>query len=161
LKTIIIYATKYGSTKKSSELLAHKIGGETVVVDVNKNIIPQLNGFDKIVIATSIKMGMADKMIKQYCKENEKELIQGNTFLLICAGSGDKIDEAVKLNFSAELVNGFKCVQYVGGEMNANLAKGIDKMILKMATADMKKNNKPFPTIIEENVENLAKIILA
>lgn len=57
MKTLIVYATKNGTTKKAAEILAERLGGADV-----KNIACDtfsLADYDRVLVGSNIRMGTA------------------------------------------------------------------------------------------------------
>lgn len=61
MKTLILYATKYGSTKKCACLLAEKLPGQTEMKQIHEPVDPMQ--FDQIIIGSPVRMGQVDKKI--------------------------------------------------------------------------------------------------
>ena len=54
MKNLIVFITKYGSVEKSSQLLKGKLQGETTIVNLKKDSVPDLQDFDNIILGGSI-----------------------------------------------------------------------------------------------------------
>lgn len=64
MKTLIVYATKNGTTEKAAKLLCEKLGGADV-----KNIACDafsLSDYDRILVGSNIRMGTADRKIRAF-----------------------------------------------------------------------------------------------
>ena len=75
MKTLIVYATKYGSTEKCAKLLSGKLSSEVKLCNLKleKNI--DLSKYDKVIIGTSVYMGRVRKEINEFFISNSNELI--------------------------------------------------------------------------------------
>lgn len=69
MKTAIVYATKYGCTKRCAEILKSYLKGEVTILSVKADKI-NLSQYDAVFIGGSIYMGKIQKEITQFCKRN-------------------------------------------------------------------------------------------
>lgn len=161
MKSIILYTSKYGSTKTCAEALAEKLAGNVDLVQVSSDTIPNLKPYDHIILGSSIRMGAIDPKIRAFCKQYEDTLFQHNVSMFICSGIETQIDSALKASLPANLYEHIDPIQYVGGIMDVNNARFLDKLLIKMATYWLKKEEKPLPQIEYENIQALANVINA
>ena len=72
-KILILYASRGGATKYCAELLAEKLKNihEVCVTDITKSQ-PAPDEFDVIVLASSIRMGQMNKLMKKYARLEAK-----------------------------------------------------------------------------------------
>ena len=61
MKNLIIFTTKHGCVEKCSTLLQQKLHGETTMVNLKKDVIPDLEGFQNIILGGSIYVGKIQK----------------------------------------------------------------------------------------------------
>ena len=79
-KVLILYGTRYGTTKEISEEIEKVIqdnGIKTESFNLNEvklKEIPPLDHYDGIIIGTGIKMGMWTKTVKNFVQKREAEL---------------------------------------------------------------------------------------
>ncbi|WMJ22077.1 flavodoxin domain-containing protein [Paludicola sp. MB14-C6] len=161
MKSIILYASKYGSTKTCAEALAKKLHGDVELIQIANDTIPNLNSYDHIILGSPIKMGTIDPKIRAFCKEHEEALFQHNVAMFICSAIESQIDVALKASIPQKLYDHIHPIQYVGGIMDAKHAKFFDKMIINLAAFSMKKEGKALPQIEYGNIEALANSINA
>ena len=64
MKTLIIYASKTGTTEKCAKEINRQLKDSKIVNILNQN--EDINKYDLIVIGTPIRMGMIDKKIKKF-----------------------------------------------------------------------------------------------
>lgn len=74
MKTAIVYATKYGCTKKCAEILKTYLHGEVNILSVKADKI-NLSQYDTVFIGGSVYMGKIQKEITHFCKRNLKQLL--------------------------------------------------------------------------------------
>ena len=93
MKTLIIFATKYGSAEKCANILQEKLNGDVEVLNIKTDKIPDISNFENIVIGGSIYIGKIQREIRDFCKQHLEALLTKKTGLFICAGEPpDKAD---------------------------------------------------------------------
>lgn len=157
MKTLIAYASKYGTTKKCAEELAKKLSGETVLVNLKKNPFPDSAGFDRVVIGTSIYIGQMHKEVKAAFASKEAELIKKPFGLFVCCGSPENSDQVLELNVPKTLASAAKTVGFFGGELDFSRIKGFDKFIAKMVAGSAAKQGKEMPKLDFSKIDAFAK----
>lgn len=82
MKTLIVYATKNGTTKKAAEILAERLGGADV-----KNIACDtfsLADYDRVLVGSNIRMGTVDRKIRAFLLSQIAILLQKELGLFLC-----------------------------------------------------------------------------
>ncbi len=136
MKTLIVYATKYGCTKECVNELYSKIKGEVVTADIKAGNVPSLKGFDNIIVGGSIYVGNLDKKLKQFMETNEITLANKNLWLFMVCGFADKAQETMNAAFPKALLKSAKSVQCFGGELNTSKMKFLHKKVVEAVTKD-------------------------
>ncbi len=139
LKTLIIYSTKTGTTKKCAALLAANIGADSCdLFDIGEKL-PEISEYDCVVLGSYVRMGVIDKKISAYIKKHKDELFGTNFGIFICSCLSDKVSEAITKNFSDEIMDN-ALIDCFGGELPEEKIKGMDKFIvnslMKIAKTD-------------------------
>ena len=83
MKIAIVYATKYGCTKKCAEILKSYLHGEVSIYSAKADKI-NLSQYDAVFIGGSVYMGKIQKEITQFCKHNLKQLLHKKIGLFAC-----------------------------------------------------------------------------
>jgi len=108
MKTIVVYASKMGSTRKVAEYIAGKIGSEAI--DLKKNPRPDVSGFDRIILGSGVYVGGLSKRLIAFIKDaglGGKDV----RMFICCKLSGDKGDEQIR-KISEKF--GFPAVYFTG-----------------------------------------------
>ncbi len=134
LKTLIIYASKTGTTKKCAALLAANLGAENCDICSVYDDLPEVSGYDCIIIGSYIRMGVLDKKIISFISGNSEALFKMPFGIFLCGCLEDKLQDAIIKNLSEELLNHALCVDYFGGELHQECYKGIEKLFAKSIT---------------------------
>lgn len=158
MKTLVIYATKYGTTKTCTDKLVGKLSGTVEVVDIGKNKAPSLEAFDTVVIGGPVKIGKIHAKIKRYCVANTEELLQKKIGLFICCmAEGEDAKKELDANFPQALLDKAVVRACFGGEfLMSRMGFFTKKMIQGIAKTD-----KDVSAIKESEIEAFAKVINA
>ena len=132
MKTIIIYSTTHGCTAKAVQELSGILSDEVLCVDLKRDRVPELSGYDRVIIGGSIHAGQIQKQIKDFCTSNLKELKTKEIGLFICCMYELEIArEQIKNAFPEELHQQAKTEAIFGGEYNFEKMNFIQRMLVR------------------------------
>lgn len=149
MKTLIVYASKTGTTERCAGILGKNLKDVTIInltATQNKDI----NKYDLIIIGSPIRMGIIDKKVKDFISKNSKSLKNKKVAYFICCGFSENWKQYYEQNFPKELLDNAITYDSFGGEMNLEKQKGFDKFIVKMVSKNIDKNKEI--KIIDENI---------
>ena len=84
MSVLIVYRSKYGCTERCCGELARQIGGGPVIVNLASRRIPDIRGFDVVLIGGSIYGGKVQREVTSFCERSEKDLRNVSAGLFIC-----------------------------------------------------------------------------
>ena len=154
MKTLIIYATKYGSTKHCASLLSDKLPGETEIKQINASV--NLSQYDRIIIGSPIRMGQVNKKIRNFCQKNKILLLTKDVSLFLCCGFIENAQNYFDTNFDRALLKHCTLKSCFGGELHPSHLKWGDKMIIKLVSH---KYILKSSEISQENINKFAQIL--
>jgi len=154
MKTLIIYASKYGCTENCASYLKDQLSSEVELIDINKTDQKiDLETFDTILIGGSIYAGkLYSKELRTFCQNNVDELCKKRIGLFLCCAQPDTDDLFLK-NFPSALLEHAELTKTFGSEARLEAMKFLDKTILKAVT----KGDFSSFEISHENIEKFAK----
>ncbi len=155
MKTLIVFASKTGTTEKCARQLAAYLE-DAKVVDLMKES-PNIAGYDRIVVGGSIRMGTLHKKAKEFIDNHAAQLKTQKFALFICHGFIDQAADFIEKNFPADLREKAIAVDTFGGELEIERQKGMDKLIAKMVGKSAAGKSAPKPRILEENIKAFAE----
>lgn len=132
MKTLIIYASKTGTAKKCAALLVANLGVENCDLCSIYEDIPEISGYDCLIIGSYVRMGVLDKKISSFLSKKREKLLEMPLGIFLCGCFEDKVHEAIIKNFSEDFLEHALCVDYFGGELHQESYKGIEKFFVKM-----------------------------
>ncbi len=115
MKTLILYGTRKGCTRKCAAMVQGQIGGGDVV-DVSNASTVNLGDYDNIVLGSSVWAGKIHAKTKQFVEKNLSTLLGKRVGLFIC--SGDQRVDYIRQNYPSELVDHAEAKAHFGGELN-------------------------------------------
>lgn len=135
MKTIILYATKYGAAREIAKLIAGKIS-EASVFNLKEDTIPPLSQFDCVIIGGPLYAGMLRKEAKKFVELNAAELSDKKLGLFL---SGLGTEQAKDLacfngNFPEEILKKAKAKAFLGGIYDPSKAGWLERAVLKTIT---------------------------
>lgn len=158
MKNLIIFTTKYGSVEKSANLLKEKLNGETTIVNLKKETVPDIDAFDNIILGESVYMGRTQKELMKFAKNNLQKLLEKRVGLFLnCAEKSEKKYEQCKNSFPAELYNHAIAKGFFGDEITWEKCSYFHKHIIKM----IKKSKESFSNIEKEEIAKFAEQMLS
>jgi menaquinone-dependent protoporphyrinogen oxidase len=155
LKTLIVYATKYGSVTSASEILEPLLKGKVRVARLGHDKVPDPDSFDNVIIGGSIYMGRIQKEVSRFCTENSQALLEKKLGLFVCAGehNEDKRNQVMRKCFPVELVEHATILSWFGHEVHWEDMTWLDRLALRMATG----TKESYSDLKGEEIERFAE----
>jgi menaquinone-dependent protoporphyrinogen oxidase len=152
VKTLILYATKYGSTEKAAQLLATLLPGEATMADLSKSPAPDLSGFDAVVIGSAVYVGKIMQPAQMYLEENA-DTLRGKTLgLFTCCANVELADEQLKTNFPESLRHAARATGHFGYAIQMSKMNFIERTAIKV----IMKTRESSENILEANIQQFA-----
>jgi len=157
MKTLIVYASKYGFTKKCVDVLKEKIKGQVDVLDLKEEQPIVLSNYNQIVIGGPIYVGKVHKSIRQFCDSHVETLRNKRIGLFLTCAFSENFQQQLKNSFPSRLIEVALVKKCFGGEMNITKMKLFDRIITNMVRKMTAKEEHPIPMMMVENIDLLAK----
>ena len=77
MKTLILFASRYGATEEIAYMLKSAVGGDVTVRNIRERGIT-LEEYDTVIIGSCVYMFKLDKHIRRFLRRNEKTLLVTN-----------------------------------------------------------------------------------
>ncbi len=151
MKALVAYGTKYGSTAKVADEIASilaKKGFETTVLDLRKADRHEIEGYDLIVLGSSIFMDSWSKEALKFLERNKGVLSRKRVALFVCSGNifiyPDKINQYRKMyleDIAAKFgITSSYTMGLFGGELDFGKYGFLTKAVVNSAWRDSKKD---------------------
>lgn len=116
MKTLILFASRYGATEEIAYMLKSAVGGDVTVCNVRDRGV-SLEGYDTVIIGSCVYMFKLDKHIKRFLRRNEKVLLQKKLGLYLCCYTTPGTEGYLEHFFSPALLEHAAAKDILGGKM--------------------------------------------
>jgi len=156
MKTLIIYASKYGTTEKCGNLLRDKLHNEVEIVNIKKESIPEINTFDNIIVGGSIYMGKIQKEVYKFCLKNANVLKNKNLgFFICCMSENEAAGKQINSSFPEELLKDAVAIGCFGGEFKFKKMNFFERFIIKKISKTSEDSSK----LLQESINEFAQLM--
>ena len=155
LKTLILYASKYGTTRKLAKRIAKGFDDATVC-NLKDGDIPPVSGFDCVIIGSPVYGGSIQKEAKDFILQTKTALYEKEFGLFLSGTNADDEDKYFQENFPAGVLRAAKATAFLGGIFDASQTGRLTRFIVKRAKQPLYSNTIDFERIkqfIEDMVE--------
>ena len=156
MKTLIVYATKYGATKQIAEQLAEYLGGADIV-DVGKGETASLTEYDCIVLGSPLTAGSIRKEVGAFVRQHAGELGGKRLGLFISGLQGEEEESYFRQNFSPELLAAARAKAFLGGVFDPAKCGFVARKIIKAVAKLEGYTNTIDPARVEAFARDLAR----
>lgn len=159
MKTLIVYATKYGCTKRCAEILKSYLNGEVNIISAKADKI-NLAEYDAVLIGGSVYMGKIRKDITYFCNRNLKQLLRKKIGLFVCCYTPNGTEGFFETLFPLELLRHASYVTSVGGKMDYEKMNFLyRKLFQSLKKIDGFNEGFTEPEINDDEIKKLAEAI--
>lgn len=152
MKTLILYATRHGSTAEAARRIAARMPNSDV-----KNIKTdafRLADYDRILIGSYIRMGMFDRKIRALLLKEIAVLREKTLGIFVCCCFTENAQTYFQNNVPPQLLEVAEATSALGGELDRKKLHGMDKYVANMVLkADHARGILHTFTLKEENIE--------
>ena len=132
MKTLILYATKYGAAAEIARRIANKMDG-AVVQDLKQSETPDISGFDCVVVGSSVYAGMFRKEAKAFLSQNAEVLRQKRVGLFVSGMSTGEEQAVFAGNVPHDVLQSAKTAVFLGGIFDPKKVNFAERLIMKAA----------------------------
>lgn len=158
MDTLIVYATKHGSTEKCAKMLSEKLSGNIDLYNLKDVKDLNISKYDRVIIGGSIHIGKIQKEISEFCSKNLDILKGKNLGLFICCMQKDDVAiEQLNNAFPQELLSNAKTKEVFGGEFLFKKMNPLEKFMVKMVSKEDIDTKKDISNIIYQNVDRFVQ----
>jgi menaquinone-dependent protoporphyrinogen oxidase len=137
---LIAFASKSGTAQDAAEKLAARLP-EVDLVDLTKST-PALGAYSAVIIGSGVRVGSIHKAAKDFLAKHKDELNQKKWGLFITNSFADSVEEILGAALPDDLRATATWVGTVGGKLDIDKLKGLDKVIAKAATKAVREGQK-------------------
>jgi len=131
-RTVIIYASNHGTTRKVAEKIAQNLKKNDVTLhNIGKDEKIDLSPFNQIIIGGSIHAGMIQRRLQTFIRKNMAILLEKPLGLFLCCMHEEEAQNQFNKAFPELLRHHAKSQQWVGGEFLFDNMNFIEKFMVK------------------------------
>lgn len=161
MNTLIVYATKYGTTKGCAEQIAAKLRGDVQLVELTKDTAIDLSPFDSVIIGTSIYVGKPRKACSTFIKTHQETLLTKKLGLFLCCiqDENQSVSQFFKDSFPKELRDHAAVQAVLGGTVDHSKLNKLDAFIMRIVSINLKNGKMPLSTLSTERIDQLVALM--
>jgi menaquinone-dependent protoporphyrinogen oxidase len=133
MRTLIVYASKYGCTETCAKRLAGQMTGETELLSLKeKKDGIDWNAYDTVIIGGAVYVGKIQKEVSEFCAKHLESLLQKRIGLFICGMQEEAVlQQELQQNFPEELLAIAIAKDHLGGAFDFEKMNLMERMIVK------------------------------
>jgi Flavodoxin len=152
MKTLIVYAGKYGCTAQAAALVAEQLT-DVRLMDLDKERPDALDEYNTVIIGSAVYAGKIRKPVKDFCARWSDELIYKRLGLFLCCASAESAGKYYEENFHRFfLVHALERTVF-GGELRQESMSFLEK---KLIAAIGKKTRAEAPTLNPAEIQRFS-----
>lgn len=154
MKTLIVYATKNGSTQEVAYLLMKELIGEVKLVDIRHEEVDDISPYDNILIGSSVYFGQINRKIKDFIYLHRPEILNRRYGVFLLAGEQDMtvMEKQLRSTIPSDIFEKAEIISVIGSAIKLEQFSWIVRFILKYA----KKIKCNYRDISEEKITEFA-----
>ena len=133
MKTLILYATKHGAAQEIARRVAGRMDGAETH-DLKRGGIPSLDGFDRVIVGSSLYAGQIRKEAKAFLSQNAEALRQKELGLFLSGLDMDQEKKFLEANIPPDILRSAKAASLLGGIFDPEKAGFLERFIMKVIT---------------------------
>ncbi|MEC9485350.1 MAG: flavodoxin domain-containing protein [Candidatus Izemoplasma sp.] len=133
MKTLIIYASKHGTTKQCAQIIHNNRKGDLHHIRECENLKPI--DYDVIYIGSPVYAGRINKKIKQWIERYIDDLKNKQSIVFLSGMNPDGLDEVIHQNFSDDIAKTLQ-LEHVGGAFKFDDMNMFEKFIVKVVAKE-------------------------
>jgi len=142
MKTLVLYSSKYGTTKECAEKISTQLNCDIYSLDHVGDV--SLKNYTHIVIGSSVYMGKLRKSISNFIENNTEIKSKSLTFFICCNDTTDYVSLIPsKIKYAS--------IFHLGFELKLSQMKFTDRFITKMVS----KSSEDVSMINESEIQRL------
>lgn len=158
MRTLIVYCSSHGTTKKAAEKLKDLLEGPVQLVDLKAEKEPKLDSFDAVIIGGSIHAGHIQMKLKKFMDKQAPLLLAKRLGLFLCCmREGEIAEEQFNRAFPERLREHAITHGLFGGEFLVSKMNIVERKIIRKVNGVTKETSKLSEPSIKEFATSFQK----
>ncbi len=134
MPTLIVYSNSHGATTSGVDLLAARLVGRVMSVDLKKNENPDPSNYESVIVGGSVFAGEMPKRVRRYL-DARSALLKTRKLGLFSSSlaEGEKADKEIRDAFPADLIAHASATARFGIDIDVDRMSFLEKMAAKKA----------------------------
>lgn len=155
-KTLIIYATKYGTTHTCATMLQKLLNEGADLQNLKQKRTVNLDDYETVILGGAVYAGRASTKLRKFCSANEQVLLTKKLGLFLCMmEEGEGAIKQLKQCYSQALREKAVVMDYFGGEFLFSKMGWVARKMIKM----MSKGDEDVHHIREDAIKAFAEVL--
>jgi len=134
MKTLIVYATRHGSSEKAANMLKMELNSEVTLYNLKEKTQINFNDFDALIIGGSIHVGEINSRLKKLIQTKTEELLKKHLGLFLCCMDKEKAQIQFENAFNKDLRAQATAIGLFGGEFIFENMNWFERLVVKKIT---------------------------
>jgi menaquinone-dependent protoporphyrinogen oxidase len=148
MKTLIIFASKYGGTRVSAEKIAKEMSGAEIC-ELDKDSVPDLNQFDCIILGGPLFAGSLHKSVASFAKNHVDILLTKKLGIFLAGLQTNDEEKLFVSNFPESILKHATSKGMIGGICDPKTLNFFFKLLMRVIT----KTSKYYSTVSDEKIK--------
>lgn len=154
---LVIYDTRYGSTREVAEMIADRIGDRSLVREIGAVVPEELERASLVVIGGPVYGGRLSRRIPRFCDRNRSTLEQKRVGLFItCLYRGDMAKQQLHEGYPDWLIAHASATEWLGGRIRVKSLGFMHRMLVSRLGNLEGDTDRIDPNRIDDFVSRLA-----
>lgn len=156
MKTLIVFASKYGGTKGSAEKIAREMT-QAQICELGKDTLPDMTQYDCIIVGGPVFAGVLHKRVAAFLQENADFLLTKKLGLFLAGLQTDGGESLFTANFPDALLKHAAAKEMIGGICDPKTLNFFFRLLMKAIT----KTSQYHSTVSDEHIKRFADALKA
>lgn len=132
MKTVVIYASKHGTTGLVAEKIKNlMVDDEVVLLNLDRQDRIELCHFERIIIGSPLYAGAPLPVVRKFIEQNLLVLLKKEVGIFVCCMFFDKAEQQIIKGFPELLRNHARSIKNMGGEFRFEEMNCIERLVVK------------------------------
>lgn len=134
MRTLILYFSKYGFTKRVANMLADHFEGDVVVEKCTKDYCVDLTKFDNIILGSPIYVGRPNVDLLDFCDSYQRLLMNKRLGVFVTGFTKEDALTSLMKSMPDGVYKHAKARAYFGYELNFEKMSFLDRLATRIVT---------------------------
>lgn len=151
MKTLIVYATRYGAVRECAERIAGELSHGADLIELGRSIRLSVSEYSTVVVGGSFYAGAIQPAVRNFCASSRTDLLSSNVVLFACGlAVGEELRRQLEAAFPSWLRSHALLYSFLGARIRPASLGLLDRFFYKRAHGGLVDTDSLDPTAISE-----------